>query len=578
MQSEDLIDLPAPSNSGYKSESGELRNSNCEPSGADSQPSSVEVKKDKQNGEISGTEVDVSNGDSQLLPAAEMDGEDGSPITSYKRDGSPVSNSISGVKKARMTADEQQPSVRVVYNSLTRGSKRKLEQLLQQWSEWHAQHFSSSHVSIEVPESGEETYFPALHVGLDNPSAVSVPVLTIGFFSSLKYDSFWMDNQPMNQQNNKEFITLDSKSVPLYDRGYSFGLTLTDGSNKLEGGLEIIDASRCFNCGSYNHSLKECPKPRDNVAVNNARNKLKSKRNPNVGSRNPTRYYQDSPRGKYDGLKPGVLDAETRQLLGLGELDPPPWLNRMRELGYPPGYLVSYLPACALSGNLENLSTSAQCPLPVVYSVLLVSHALRNSSNHDNEDQPSGIKIFGDEETKEETEDGEILDTDYPELPKKKSIEFPGINAPIPENADERRWTDGPSNRSHRRSNYSSESVSRGQYHEQRRSRDFRDEGPPGCDPGYNATSSIFSPRYGGYDSIYSSHSHSARGNISKPRSPTFGRSLSDRGRWSPSAYEDAPTSSSYNSVPFSPPNRLFSPHNHGSAWDDVKYHYRSWK
>ncbi|KAI8016486.1 Zinc finger CCHC domain-containing protein 8 [Camellia lanceoleosa] len=558
MQSEDLIDLPAPSNSGCKSESGELRNSNCEPSDADSQPSSVEVKKDEQNGEISGTEVDVSNGDSQLLPAAEMDGDligsssllqvsvklnesvavseevnsfssrsrtengcltvqDGSPITSHKRDGSPVCNSISGVKKARMTADEQQPSVRVMYNSVTRGSKRKLEQLLQQWSEWHAQHFSSSHVSNEVLESGEETYFPALHVGLDNPSAVS----------------FWMDNQPMNQQNNREFISLDSKSVPLYDRGYSFGLTLTDGSNKLEGGLEIIDASRCFNCGSYNHSLKECPKPRDNVAVNNARNKLKSKRNPNVGSRNPTRYYQDSPRGKYDGLKPGVLDAETRQLLGLGELDPPPWLNRMRELGYPPGYL-----------------------------------------DHDNEDQPSGIKIFGDEETKEETEDGEILDTDYPELPKKKSIKFPGINAPIPENADERRWTDGPSNRSHRRSNYSSESVSRGQYHEQRRSRDFRDEGPPGCDPGYNATSSIFSPRYGGYDSIYSSHS--ARGNISKPRSPTFGRSLSDGGRWSPSAYEDAPTSSSYNSVPFSPPNRLFSPHNHGSAWDDVKNHYRS--
>ncbi|KAL7245449.1 hypothetical protein ACSBR2_000726 [Camellia fascicularis] len=562
MQSEDLIDLPAPSNSGCKSESGELRNCNCEPSDADSQPSSVEVKKDKQNGEISGTEVDVSNGDSQLLPAAEMDGDligsssvlqvsvklnesvavsdevnsfssrsrtengcltvqDGSPITSYKRDGSPVSNSISGVKKARMTADEQQPSVRVMYNSLTRGSKRKLGQLLQQWSEWHAQHFSSSHVSNEVLESGEETYFPALHVGLDNPSAVS----------------FWMDNQPMNQQNNKEFIPLDSKSVPLYDRGYSFGLTLTDGSNKLEGGLEIIDASRCFNCGSYNHSLKDCPKPRDNVAVNNARNKLKSKRNPNVGSRNPTRYYQDSPRGKYDGLKPGVLDAETRQLLGLGELDPPPWLNRMRELGYPPGYL-----------------------------------------DHDNEDQPSGIKIFGDEETKEETEDGEILDTDYPERPKKKSIEFPGINAPIPENADERRWTDGPSNRSHRRSNYSSESVSRGQYHEQRRSRDFRDEGPPGCDPGYYATSSIFSPRYGGYDSIYSSHSHSARGNISKPRSPTFGRSLSDTGRWSPSAYEDAPTSSSYNSVPFSPLNRLFSPHNHGSAWDDDKNHYRGRK
>jgi zinc finger CCHC domain-containing protein 8 len=37
-------------------------------------------------------------------------------------------------------------------------------------------------------------------------------------------------------------------------------------------------------------------------------------------------------------LKPGSLDAETRKLLGLKELDPPPWLNRMREIGYPPGY------------------------------------------------------------------------------------------------------------------------------------------------------------------------------------------------------------------------------------------------
>lgn len=83
-------------------------------------------------------------------------------------------------------------------------------------------------------------------------------------------------------------------------------------------GLEIFNASRCFNCGSYNHSLKECPKPRDNVAVSNARKELKSKRNQSAGSRNPTRYYQSSPGGKYDGLRPGILDVETRKLLGLG--------------------------------------------------------------------------------------------------------------------------------------------------------------------------------------------------------------------------------------------------------------------
>lgn len=132
-------------------------------------------------------------------------------------------------------------------------------------------------------------------------------------------------------------------------------------------GVEIIDDDppRCFNCGGYSHSLRECPKPFDRAAVNSARKLQKSKRNQNAGSRLPSRYYQKAQSGKYDGLKPGTLDAETRQLLNLGvtvlnlslciilalcwiltvlfplvkELDPPPWLNRMREIGYPPGYL-----------------------------------------------------------------------------------------------------------------------------------------------------------------------------------------------------------------------------------------------
>lgn len=83
-------------------------------------------------------------------------------------------------------------------------------------------------------------------------------------------------------------------------------------------GLELLDAPRCFNCGSYSHSLKECSKPRNNAAVNNSRKQLKSKRNQTAGMRNPARYYQDSPGGKYQGLKPGVLNEETRRLLGLG--------------------------------------------------------------------------------------------------------------------------------------------------------------------------------------------------------------------------------------------------------------------
>ncbi|XP_057502354.1 uncharacterized protein LOC130786137 isoform X3 [Actinidia eriantha] len=549
MESEDVINLPASCNSGYKSENDGVHDSICEPCGADSQLSNSEVKEGKLKGEISRTsEVDVGHGVSQPFVAADTDGnligsssflqasvelnetvsvakdekrfsfgiqtengcrtvQDGSPISNRKRGGSPINNheidggSISEVKKARMTVDEHQPSVHVTYNSLTRDSKRKLEELLLQWSEWHTQNCSSCHDSSEVLESGEETYFPALRLGLDNPSSVS----------------FWMDDQTRNHMG-REYIALDSKSVPLYDRGYS-----------LEGGLEIVDASRCFNCGSYNHSLKDCPKPRDNKALNNARNQHKSRRNQNASSRNPTRYYQNSPKGKYDGLKPGVLDAETQKLLGLGELDPPPWLNRMREIGYPPGYLDA-----------------------------------------EYEDQPSGIMIFADEENKK-GEDGEISETNRPEPPKKMSVEFPGINAPIPENADERRWTSGLSsssssrNRSHHRLNPSLESISRSQHHEQRLARDFRDEGPPGVDPAFSPTLSSYSPRYGSYHYSFTSQ-YAGGSNISTPRSPSLGRSLSDRGR-SPLFHEGYSSNpGSHSSLPYLSPNQVFSPPSYSSA------------
>ncbi|XP_022012798.1 uncharacterized protein LOC110912416 isoform X2 [Helianthus annuus] len=419
------------------------------PSEDDGQPSDCGVKEARLNGDVvlvnkfEHAEVTLAannehvsavsveeNSSTVIENKISVVAENGSTVqdVSHKRTGNPASNreidAVSGTKRPRITVDEKQASVHIVYNSITRESKRKLEELLQQWSEWHAQHNSSSHVELE---SGEGTYFPVLSVGLDKSSAVS----------------FWMDGQTKNSQS-KEVIALDNNSIPLYDRGYSFGLTSTDGPSNVDGGLEIVDGSRCFNCGSYNHALKECPKPRDNAAVNNARKQHKAKRNQNAVSRNLTRYYQDTPAGKFDGLRPGVLDAETRKLLGLKELDPPPWLNRMREIGYPPGYLDA----------------------------------------EDDDDQPSGIEIFGEEVVvKQETEDGEALDMDSkPEPSKKKSVKFPGVNAPIPENADEWRWAarawkfELPRSRSsnHRYHSSTESAATRPHHHEERWNRDNR--------------------------------------------------------------------------------------------------------
>ncbi|XP_027150825.1 uncharacterized protein LOC113751144 isoform X1 [Coffea eugenioides] len=535
METEDIISLPANS----PGDGSEDNDYGCDPGKVDCQSGKLEVEEVKEIGEILGHSGDTADGDDQLLLATDNDKtmhdnpsslevsfeltetvaatclspvrhagngslalKDESFLNNHNTDGFAVSSHeivLSGAKRSRATVDEQQPSVQVTYKSLTRDSKRKLEELLQQWSQWHAQHCSSSKESSQVLESGEDTYFPALQVGVDKHSAVS----------------FWMENETRCRQN-KEVIPFDGNSVPVYDRGYSLALTAMDGSSNL-GVLEVVEGSRCFNCGSYNHALKDCPKPRDNIAVNNARKQHKSRRNQNPSSRNPTRYYQNSPGGKYDGLKPGTLDSETRQLLGLGEFDPPPWLNRMREIGYPPGYL-----------------------------------------DPDNEDQPSGITIFGDEENGEDTEEGEILDSSHPEPARKMSIEFPGVNAPIPQNADEMRWAAGPSdlnmsrNRSYSRSNRTSDSGSRGHYHEQRLSRSFEDDEPPppGCEVGSPSWSS-YSHRYGGFEPGYSPRSP---GDSRVPRSSSFDRSLSARARRSPVVHNDSLKHFPYGNLPYSSP------------------------
>ncbi|KAG9146660.1 hypothetical protein Leryth_019687 [Lithospermum erythrorhizon] len=372
MESENLIKLPPSSGFSSENEDDEVHDSGYSRSDGNSTHEHFEVREDGENGRIHENVVEVDRKDEPSFGGSEFDEDmDISPprsqiavhlsetvlvkentsLSSERKaengfaainatvnevkyvdnvkesllfDGTQEINApvLSGVKRPRMTLSEQQPSVRVIYDSIARESRQKLEELLQLWSQWHARHCPSTNDSNEVLESGEEMYFPALDVGCGK--ALAVP--------------FWMDNQSKNPPN-KEFVPLDGTSIPLYDRGFSLALTSDDGPSNLESNLDVLNTSRCFNCGSYNHSLRECPKPRDTTAVNNARKQHKSKRSQNTSSRNPTRYYQSSPRGKFDGLRPGVLDAETRQLLGLGELDPPPWLNRMREIGYPPGYL-----------------------------------------------------------------------------------------------------------------------------------------------------------------------------------------------------------------------------------------------
>ncbi|RVW44816.1 hypothetical protein CK203_087109 [Vitis vinifera] len=80
-------------------------------------------------------------------------------------------------------------------------------------------------------DSGEKTYFPALHVGLNKSSAVVCFLFM--YFCSCTY--VFLGRQPNKETTRQEFISLDGDSVPLYDRGFALGLVSEDGQSKPEG-------------------------------------------------------------------------------------------------------------------------------------------------------------------------------------------------------------------------------------------------------------------------------------------------------------------------------------------------------
>lgn len=55
------------------------------------------------------------------------------------------------------------------------------------------------------------------------------------------------------------------------------------------------------------------------AAIKQARDTLNSRRGPR--QRTVSRYYQSSPGGKFDDLKPGVLSLEARKAIGIGVCD-----------------------------------------------------------------------------------------------------------------------------------------------------------------------------------------------------------------------------------------------------------------
>ncbi|DBB00895.1 TPA: hypothetical protein ACH3X1_000812 [Trebouxia sp. C0004] len=245
-----------------------------------------------------------------------------------------VQSEAKAVSDAQRSDDKPAARIVLTYEGLPRQSKRFLDKVLQDWAKWHATTYQTEFANDGHFESGIYEYAPAtvaaedITVLVDKPERQKVQAKIAANFN-LQYET--------------------ANEVPKYDRASDAVLLPVrfDRAGELkEPDLYPKAERRCHNCGSYAHTVQGCPHEKN---PNEIRERARERGSGGRSTKsNTARYYDDlaattnSAAGNTDSeladLKPGQLSSETRAALGLGPLDPPPWLDRMRQLGYPPMY------------------------------------------------------------------------------------------------------------------------------------------------------------------------------------------------------------------------------------------------
>uniref|UniRef100_A0A8C5DYV8 Zinc finger CCHC domain-containing protein 8 n=1 Tax=Gouania willdenowi TaxID=441366 RepID=A0A8C5DYV8_GOUWI len=149
--------------------------------------------------------------------------------------------------------------------------------------------------------------------------------------SVLYFTAFSVDKlgQPLVNENPQ---LTDGWDVPTYLQVFNQVIG-TDGQD-----MEVKEKrpkSMCFNCGSVSHQLRDCPKPKDMAAINERRKEFNQSSNLTSNQR----YHADFVEERFAKFKPGVISEELLRALGIDNHTLPPLIYRMRQLGYPPGWL-----------------------------------------------------------------------------------------------------------------------------------------------------------------------------------------------------------------------------------------------
>ncbi|NXE09811.1 ZCHC8 protein, partial [Lophotis ruficrista] len=154
--------------------------------------------------------------------------------------------------------------------------------------------------------------------------------------SVLYFTNFCLDKlgQPILNENPQ---LTEGWEIPKYQQVFSQILSL-DGQE-----IQVKPKSRpkphCFNCGSEDHQMKDCPKPRNAARISEKRKEFMEACGETSNQNFQQRYHAEEVEERFGKFKPGVISGELQDALGVTDKSLPPFIYRMRQLGYPPGWL-----------------------------------------------------------------------------------------------------------------------------------------------------------------------------------------------------------------------------------------------
>lgn len=155
-------------------------------------------------------------------------------------------------------------------------------------------------------------------------------------FSAVHYYlEFCIDRTGLPLLENNPNIT-EIWTMPVYEQIFLNALPIeTDDGRKVI--LRQKKRKTCFNCLG-DHNVSECDQPRNSARINANRQEFRNQFGGSPGG--DSRYHQGD-QERFKEFKAGKISEKLREALSIKETELPPYIYKMRSMGYPPGYLKS---------------------------------------------------------------------------------------------------------------------------------------------------------------------------------------------------------------------------------------------